>query len=420
MTVPAARAVRIFRQLLEYRRGIVLLFIALGALGAFGATRVRDDSAIDSLMVANDPDAEASRRFQQIFPEGQHALLMLEARNPLSTAALVGAAALERRLAAIPGVEPHSLLTIYDGTGPAAIDEAAAQRIRRFATGTALLRRAGLLGDDFLGVAVDLHIPADGRDAELAAIDAACDAFTAPTGPFTLIRRVGQPWLDAWLEHETAAATARSMPLFGLFLVTLVYLLYRSWRVLLAFCLTLGVVVADAVGLAAMAGWPHTVVSSLVPLTVLVTTTATLVYIHSRYIERGGVDMDGGGGDAADLGRREAAGPGCSSGLDHGAAAGGDLLDHHARVLANKFLPCTASIFATAVGFAALEVSNIRPVREMGLWTASGLVVAWLTCFSLFPALQSLLKTPTHVAGAGSSRYAAFVEWWLPWTRQPN
>ena len=408
MTVPAARAVHIFRQLLEFRRGIALLFIALGVLGAFGATRVRDDSAIDSLMVADDPDAQASRRFEQIFPEGQHALLMLETRDPLGAAALAGAAALERRLAAIPGVEPHGLLTIYyDGTPPSAIDDAAAQRIRRFATGTGLLRRAGLLGDGFLGVAVELHMPASARDRTLAAIDAACDAFTAPAGPFTAVRRVGQPWLDAWLEHETTAATVRSMPLFGLFLVTLVCLLYRSWRVLLAFCLTLAVVVADAVGLAAVAGWPHTVVSSLVPLTVLVTTTATLVYIHSRYIERGAAAGMGDGG----TGHSDASGMGDGGGT-------GDLLDHHARVLANKFLPCTASIFATAVGFAALEVSNIRPVRQMGLWTASGLVVSWFACFSLFPALQSLLKTPTRTAASGSGRYAAFVDWWLPWTRR--
>ncbi len=70
------------------------------------------------------------------------------------------------------------------------------------------------------------------------------------------------------------------------------------------------------------------------------------------------------------------------------------LLEHHARALANKFLPCTASMFATAVGFAALAISDIRPVREMGLWTACGLIVAWIGCFTLFPALQSLLRTP--------------------------
>ncbi len=109
------------------------------------------------------------------------------------------------------------------------------------------------------------------------------------------------------------------------------------------------------------------------------------MYIHSRYIDRQASD---------------------------------DLAVHHARVLANKFLPSTASIFATATGFAALAVSNIRPVREMGLWTAAGLVVAWLASFSLFPALQQLLRTPTQTEVAAAGRwYPAFVDWWLPLTR---
>ena len=181
-----------------------------------------------------------------------------------------------------------------------------------------------------------MNSPAE-RDRALAAIDSLALPLENSGGPFTKVRRVGSPWLDAWLERQTGAATLRFMPLFGLFLMTLVVIIYRSWRALGAIILTLGALVAIAMGLADLFGWSHTVISTLVPLTVMVTTTATLVYVHSRYIE-----------------------PDDSP----------TLLEHHARALANKFLPCTASMFATAVGFGALAVSDIRPVREMGLWTA--------------------------------------------------
>ncbi len=118
----------------------------------------------------------------------------------------------------------------------------------------------------------------------------------------------------------------------------------------------------------------------------MVTTTATLVYIHSRYMEPD-----------------DAPTPAL----------------HHARALANKFLPCTASMFATAVGFAALAVSEIRPVREMGLWTASGLIVAWVSCFTLFPALQSLLRTPMLSSSAPTGRwFPGFVDTLIPATRR--
>jgi predicted RND superfamily exporter protein len=381
-------AIRCFARILAARRVILIVFLLLGALGIYGATLIPDDNAIGSLSVADDPNAKATAVFEKLFPEGVQALLMLETPDPLQAAALQGADQLERRLATIPGVEPQSLLTIYRSAHPGTtLTPGEADAVRRFATGTGLFTRAGLLGPHFLGIALELHVrsPAD-RDRMLAAID----AVVAPQvrglgGSFDRIRRVGSPWLDAWLERETQVATQRSMPLFGLFLVALVFLLYRSWRTLLAIVITLALVVAIALGLAALTGWAHTIVSSLVPLTVLVTSTATLVYIHSRFIERAGAE---------------------------------DLAAHHARVLANKFLPCTASIFATAVGFAALAVSSIRPVREMGLWTAAGLAVAWVASFTLFPALQQLLRTPTQgeVAAAGGW-YPAFVDRWLPLTR---
>jgi predicted RND superfamily exporter protein len=259
--------------------------------------------------------------------------------------------------------------------------------MRAFATGTSLFRRAGLVGDHYLGLALELRVdsPAE-RDRTLAAIDALVLPLEKSGHPFSAIRRVGTPWLDAWLERQTGTATKKFMPLFGIFLMTLVLIVYRSWRALAAIVLTLGAVVAMAVGLADIFGWSNSVVSTLVPLTVMVTTTATLVYLHSRYMEPDDAPTP---------------------------------LEHHARALANKFLPCTASMFATAVGFAALAVSEIRPVREMGLWTACGLIVAWISCFTLFPALQSLLRAPMRSGSVPAGKwFPAFVDALVPATRR--
>jgi hypothetical protein len=110
-----------------------------------------------------------------------------------------------------------------------------------------------------------------------------------------------------------------------------------------------------------VAGFAFTIVSSLVPLSIMITCTAALVYIQSRFAEN---------------------------------PEGAPLETHQVFTLANKFVATTASIFAAAIGFAALAVSRIRPIREMGLWVAAGLVLTWIVVFTLFPALQSLLKTP--------------------------
>ncbi len=389
MSVPASpKVVQVFLRLLRARSWIAGAFLIFAAAGIYGALQVPDDSAIERLIVADDPVAVATSKFDRLFPEGDQALIMLEAPDPFGLASLRAASQLEQELTRIPNVAAHSLLDLYDRAGSTAEFSASdAEHVRKFATGTPLFRRAGLLGDHFLGIALELRVDSpDERNRVLAAIDSLVLPLETSGAPFSKIRRVGSPWLDAWLERQTGAATARFMPLFGVFLMTLVVIIYRSWRALAAIVLTLGAQVAIAMGLADLFGWTHTVISTLVPLTVMVTTTATLVYIHSRFIE-----------------------PDDSP----------TLLEHHARAIANKFLPCTASMFATAVGFAALAVSDIRPVRDMGLWTACGVIMAWIGCFTLFPALQSLLRTPMRSEKVAVAKwFPGFVDALVPATRR--
>jgi predicted RND superfamily exporter protein len=385
MRVPAApKAVQIFLHVLRVRGWIAGAFVVLAAAGIYGALQVPNDPSTERLIVASDPVALATRDFDRIFPEGVQALIMLETPDPLGLTALRAADRLEQELARIPQVEAHSLLDLYRrAVSTGEITRVEAGRVRAFATGTPLFRRAGLLGDHYFGIALELRVKSRAeRDRALKAIDSLVLPVEAPGGTITRVRRVGSPWLNAWLERQTGAATARFMPLFGIFPMTLVLIIYRSWRALGAITLTLGAVIAIAMGLAYLFGWTHTVVSTLVPLTVMVTTTATLVYVHSRYIE-----------------------PDDSP----------TVLEHHARALANKFLPCTASMFATAVGFGALAISDIRPVRDMGLWTAGGLIVSWIGCFTLFPALQSLLRTPMRCEKASvAKRFLSFADALVP------
>jgi predicted RND superfamily exporter protein len=381
------RLLQLFLRILQARFWIVGIFALLTLAGLYGALRIPTDSSINRLIVGSDPVAQATREFERVFPEGEEALIVLEAPDPLSPAALQGVDQLQHELDQIPKVAAHSLLTLYfRSSPPASISPADAAKLRTFASGTALVRRAGLMGDHYLGIGLELQVktPAE-RDQALAAIDAKVLALDTSGHPFTAVRRVGAPWLDAWLERQTGESTKKFMPLFGVFLLTLVFIVYRSWRALAAIVLTLGAVVAIAVGFGELFGFSNSVVSTLVPLTVMVTTTATLVYIHSRYME----------------------------------PDGSPPLEHHARALANKFLPCTASMFATAVGFAALAVSDIRPVREMGLWTSCGLIGAWVGCFTLFPALQSLLRAPRRSGAVTDGKwFARLVDVLVPATRR--
>jgi len=70
---------------------------------------------------------------------------MLETTGSVEPAALRGADTLERETRNIPHVEAHSLLTLYHRARfVGEISAHDADRMRTFATGTVLFRRAGL------------------------------------------------------------------------------------------------------------------------------------------------------------------------------------------------------------------------------------------------------------------------------------
>src|SRR5690242_13279504 len=95
---------RIFLAILRARYGIAIAFLLLTAGGIYGATRIATDSAIDRLIVPGDPVARATEEFDKVFPEGDQALIMLEAPDPLSPAAVRAADRVEHALAKIPNV----------------------------------------------------------------------------------------------------------------------------------------------------------------------------------------------------------------------------------------------------------------------------------------------------------------------------
>ena len=371
-----------FRKVVAWPRAILAGYALLVPIAGFLALRIPTDNAIERMMVESDPDYAATRAFQRVFPEPPTVLLLAETDDPFEPASLDALRALEQALSRVPRVVPISALSVAERLRPGlSLGPQGPAALRRFLTGTSFFRRQALLGDKFLGLALrlDVHTPEE-RDRALAAIESEMSAHGAA---FRRVRRLGEPFVSSYLERQTRDASARYFPLFGLFVVVLNLFLYRSGRALVAILVTLGVSVLLGVSVAALFGFAFTIVSSLVPLTLMVTSSSSLVYLHSRFVDRPpDVPVD----------------------------------EHQIFALADKFTAVTVSIFATAIGFAALAVSRIHPVRELGLWTAAGLVLVWAVSFTLFPALQKLLRTPTRserkVAGEWVVRAAQTIPRW--------
>jgi predicted RND superfamily exporter protein len=356
---------RLFRFAIAKRWWVVGFYSLLLVPGIWFALKVGQDDSVERLVVRTDPDYVAAQAFAKVFGRTETAILVAEAGNPFAPGILKRLDDIERRLAAVPKVGVNSILSIFRRTqGGFQPTQERCDAFRKFATDTDLFARQGLVGDRFLSIVLSLNVRTpEERHAVLDAIDYVVDPTLMDPKPLLALRKTGEPYVNAYFEDATRDAALRSFPLFGAFVVGLILFLYRSFRALCAFLATVVASIALTVGYAGVSGDVITIVSSLVPMTVLVTCTATLVYIHSRFVEH---------------------------------PEGRSFEEHQVDTLANKFLPCTASLFATAVGFAALAVSHIRPIREMGIWVAAGILITWVVVFTLFPALQRILRTPTQ------------------------
>ncbi len=356
---PHDRIARALAAIVRHRALVLVVYGVLLPVAIYEATRIPSDSGIDRLIVPSDPDFEATRAYDKLFPEPPIAFLVFESDDPWSPSALARIGRAQAALSVIPHVTPFTALDAIRRARPTA----SISELKQLALGTSIFRAQNLVGDHFMSIIANLDVHGSaGRDAALDAIDlqlARAGALPA--------RKVGTPYVSSWIERATAEASARAFPVFGVLLVVIAVFLFRSVRALAAIVIALGSAVALAVAAGGLFGFTFTIVSVLVPLTIMVTTLASLVYLHARYIDQ-----------PADV----------------------PIAEHHIAALRNKFLPVTASTLAAAMGFGALAVSRIRPIREMGIWTAVGLAIAWVTAFTLFPALQRVLRTPTGTAVA--------------------
>jgi len=374
---------KVFSLIVKWRWvSIVLYALLLPPFGYFAA-RVAQDNSIERLIVANDPDLARTREFQKVFGAGEYAVIAFEAEDPFDPAVLDRVERAERAIGATPGIDINSALSTYRrakaGFSPTPEQSSA---FKKFATTGDLFRKQGLVGDHFLAMPLVLNVESYKHRGELvAAIDKALAPIEADLGPIQAVRKLGQPYVSIYLDETTQRTTNKLSALFIGFVVLLTLYLYRSVRTLVAVLLTLGVCLALSMGYIGMTGGSLSIVSPMVPVTIMVTVLATLVYLQSRFVDK---------------------------------PAGASVDEHQIFALTNKFIACTASVFATAVGFAALAVSSIRPIREMGIWVAVGLSLSWVVMFTLFPALQKVLKTPTSEHQATAAPWFDKLVEWLP------
>ncbi|HEX8950616.1 MAG TPA: hypothetical protein VF945_02170, partial [Polyangia bacterium] len=282
-----ARLKTLFLRVVAARWVIIAIYAALLPPSVWFALKVQQDNSLDRLVVQKDPTYVDNKRFEAVFGHGEYVLVLVEADDPFAPDVLRRFDELEGAVGKVKHVAANSALSIFkrvrfgfDGTPDAA------GKFKQFASGTDLFRKQGLVAPHMLALPLFLDVSTtDDRTRVIDGIDKALAPYEKSPAPFAAVRKVGQPYVNTYLDNDTRTSGYKYFPLFMLFVIVLNWLLYRSFRALFAFVLTLAMCAALTVGFVGITGGTFTIVSSLVPMTILITCTATLVYLHSRFVE---------------------------------------------------------------------------------------------------------------------------------------
>jgi hypothetical protein len=150
-----------------------------------------------------------------------------------------------------------------------------------------------------------------------------------------------------------------------IFLIIMLSVIFREvrWVVLpFASCIYSGTLM---LGLLGLLGWKVTIISSNFLALMLIITMSMNIHLVVRYRE---------------LYR------------DYPEASQRDLVR---LTVQNMARPCFYTAITTIIAFASLVISGIRPVIDFGLMMTVGLIVVFLTSFTLFPTLLLLTKKTT-------------------------
>ena len=200
-----------FRFVIAHRWWVLAIYAVTLPPAIFYALRVDQDNSLDRLIVQSDPDYIATHEFGKVFRQGEFALVFVEAKDPFDVATLRRFDEMERALAKVPHLNANSAISIFRrARANVELDAKQAQEFRRFVAGTDQFRRQGIVGDDFLAIPLMLDVrTGHERQKVLDSINAVLAPFERDPRPFDGVRKVGQPYVNAYLDSDTRAVGLR-------------------------------------------------------------------------------------------------------------------------------------------------------------------------------------------------------------------
>lgn len=316
------------------------LFIVLCALVLSG-WRLRMDNSPEIWLPSGDPEVELYDRFKDHFGNDSFVAVVSQKFDPKSTEL---ALELGGRLEALEGVASLQSPFAEDG---ALKDDVLSQR---------------LIGADGQRFAFLVALPVGADPGEILRLLERMESLLEEYPQFGSFSLVGTEVVTRDLNRGSEKSFGGLFPLVAVVLAALVWLAFRSVRLVAAIFLAVGFSVVAALGCMGLAGATLNLLVVLMPAILVVLTVAASVHLCSRYLD-----------------------------LAHNSSQSSleDRLGIWAEAASQMAKPCALATFTTALGFGSLAVSEVGPVRDLGLYTAIGAFWVLAAVFFLVPLVVS-------------------------------
>lgn len=358
------RAERLYRFLVRHRWLVLLLHAGLFAGALVGAARVRVDYSAEQFLIFEGPERRTFEEFKEHFPRED---LQVSAFLKVSGRPGSGDYRTLERLAA--AFHDAGLRDVQRARFEDAVE---ASRDRSPFTGWLWNRDLSVLAvHGFLE-------PAENTDARRREVEARLRAEVAsiPDGPDRIVLN-GLPILRVSVPLALEADIARLL-LIALAVSFVVLLLYfrQLWPVVVCFAAILPSIFLT-LGLLGFAGRPVSVLTSAVPIVILVIALSDAIHLVVGTRER----------------RRE----------------GHPLPDAVAVTFATLTRSCFFTSLTTALGFVGLVATRNRLVGEFGVVTALAVLVAFGVTMTLLPALLAFSRGSLGREGSAAERACQWI-----------
>lgn len=393
----------LFLWIVQHAKLVLVLLGIPVLLLAFQAPNFRLDASAESLVIEGDQDYERYLKIRDSYGSDNFLIVTWSPSQDLFSApSLEYLQTLHKALATLPSVNnvisllnvpllqspPVTYSTLEDGNHYL-LDETTDLEMARKEFTQGPLYPNLLVNPSATLTAVVANLKPAHSDGELAASIAAVRQVLSEHEGAGALHIGGVPMVAVdMLEYVRNDISTFGIAVAG-FMVLLLWISFGNWRWVVSAMVLCVSTTAAAVGLLAVMDWPLTVVSSNFIALALIITLSLAVHIIVRF--------------------RELAQEGHSD----------QQVQLLASALSSKWSASFFTALTTAVAFASLLISGIKPVIDFGFMMVCVLALALVLSFTLFPALLAQFSLPLSSKSVKSGLSQHLLDGTLAATRWP-